>query len=436
MKTLLRLSLLSVLSATLVIYAPLAQAILPIQSWVTSNGARVLFVQADAIPMLDIQIDFDAGARFDPPSKSGVAQFVQDLLGKGTTQWNETQIEERLADLGAQLGGHAGLERASYSLRALSDVTIRTQAVELFAQTLQAPTFPEAVLNREQTRTIAVLKEQSTKPDAIAERRFYALLYGSHPYARQMTVESVAAITRADVELFYQQTHSAKRAVVSMIGAINRAEAEAIAERLTQGLPVGAAVSALPESAVTQAQVERIAHPAQQSHILIGLPALARGDSDFFALTVGNYILGGGGFVSRLMHEVREQRGLAYSVTSYFSPMLQRGPFVVTLQTRREQTDHALQVVDQTLQNFLQHGPSAAELRAAQDNLRNGFALRIDNNRKILDHIAMIGFYRLPLDYLDHWVENVERVTLSDIRAAFARKVKREQLVTVVVGAD
>ena len=432
MKTFLHFMVLGLLSACVT----LVQAALPIQSWNTSSGARVLFVQADTIPMLDLQIDFDAGSRFDPPGKSGVAQFVQNLIGTGTPQLTEAQIEARQADLGAQMGGHAGMERASYSLRTLTDKAIRTQAVELFAQTLQTPTFPAEILRREQTRTIAALKEQSTKPDEIAERRFYALLYGDHPYARQPTAESVNRLTQSDLVQFYQQTHVAKRAVVSMIGAISRAEAEAIAERLTQGLPEGGAVlPTFPDPAITTAKVERIAHPAQQSHILIGTPALARGDPDFFALTVGNYILGGGGFVSRLMHEVRERRGLAYSVTSYFSPMLQRGPFVITLQTRREQTDNALKVVDQTLQTFLQQGPSAAELRAAKDNLRNGFALRIDNNHKILEHIALVGFYQLPLDYLDHWVENMERVTLADVRAAFARKVKREQLVTVVVGA-
>lgn len=412
------------------------QAALPIQSWVTRTGARVLFVQAETIPMLDIEMDFDAGSRFDPPGKSGTAQFVQALIGAGTRQLTETQIEQRQADLGAQMGGHAGIERTSYTLRTLSDPSIRTKAVELFAETLQAPTFPEDVLRREQTRTIASLKEQSIKPDEIAERRFYEMLYGNHPYARQPTVESVSALAHVDLVQFYQQTHTAKRAVISMIGAISRAEAETIAERLTQGLPAGAPLPILPAVVPTQAKVERIAHPAQQSHILIGMPALTRGDPDFFALTVGNYILGGGGFVSRLVNEVREKRGLTYSVGSYFSPMLQPGPFMIGLQTRREQTNTALQVVNQTLQQFLQQGPTESELRAAKDNLRNGFALRIDNNHKILDHMAMIGFYQLPLDYLDRWTEKIDRVTLAEVRAAFARKVKPEQLVTVVVGAN
>jgi zinc protease len=186
----------------------------------------------------------------------------------------------------------------------------------------------------------------------------------------------------------------------------------------------------------SHAEEERIAHPASQSHILVGAPAITRGDPDFFALTVGNYVLGGGGFVSRLTREVREKRGLAYSVYSYFSPMAQPGPFQIGLQTQKAQTNEALKVVRDNLAAYLRDGPTPAELKAAKDNLVGGFALRIDNNRKILDNIAVIGYYNLPLDYLDTWTANVARVTAADIKAAFNRKVAIDKLVTVVVGAE
>jgi zinc protease len=169
---------------------------------------------------------------------------------------------------------------------------------------------------------------------------------------------------------------------------------------------------------------------------LLGMPALARGDKDFFALTVGNYILGGGGFVSRIYREVREQRGLAYSSYSYFNPMTQPGPYIAGLQTRKDQTDEALKVVRETIATFLRDGPTEAELKAAKDNLIGGFALRIDNNRKILDNLSMIGYHQLPLDYLDTWTAQVSRVTVADIRSAFARKLSLDRMVTVVVGAE
>jgi zinc protease len=220
-----------------------------------------------------------------------------------------------------------------------------------------------------------------------------------------------------------------------MIGAISRERAQAIAEQLTAGLPAGEAAPALPPVAMPiQAAERRIEHPATQSHILIGQPAIARGDPDFFPLLVGNYVLGGGGFVSRLYDEVRERRGLAYSVYSYFSPMLQPGPFTIGLQTQKEQTTVALDVVRQTLARFVREGPSEAELQAARSNLVGGFALRIDSNRKILDNLSTIGFYRLPLDYLDRWTERVEAVTLAQVRDAFARRVNPDAMATVVVG--
>jgi zinc protease len=179
----------------------------------------------------------------------------------------------------------------------------------------------------------------------------------------------------------------------------------------------------------------RIAHPASQSHILVGMPGIARGDPDFFALTVGNYVLGGGGFVSRLYNEVRDKRGLAYSVYSYFSPQKQAGPFAMGLQTRKDQADQALAVVRETLGRFLSEGPSEAELAAAKSNLIGGFALRIDSNSKILAQLAAIGFYDLPLDWLERWTDRVAAVGVADIRAAFARHVRLEALSTVVVGA-
>ncbi|HWS74444.1 MAG TPA: insulinase family protein, partial [Quisquiliibacterium sp.] len=145
--------------------------------------------------------------------------------------------------------------------------------------------------------------------------------------------------------------------------------------------------------------------------------------------------LGGGGFVSRLYDEVREKRGLAYSVYSYFAPSLQRGPFTIGLQTKKEQTELALQVVRETLARFLSEGPTEAELAAAKANLVGGFPLRIDSNMKILDNLSTIGWYRLPLDWLERWPQRVEAVTPQQVREAFARHVRPEALATVVVGA-
>jgi len=185
-----------------------------------------------------------------------------------------------------------------------------------------------------------------------------------------------------------------------------------------------------------QRQTIRVPHPSAQAHIAVGQPGMRRGDPDFFPLLVGNYILGGGGFVSRLTGEVREKRGYAYSVYSYFMPQRDVGPFQIGLQTKGSQADDALRVVSATLDEFLARGPTEAELQAAKDNLINGFALRLDSNRKMLEQVAAIGSFGLPLDYLDTWRDKVRAVTVAQIRAAFKRHVSQDHLVTVVVGGD
>jgi zinc protease len=357
------------------------------------------------------------------------------MLALGSAGLNENQIAEKFADTGAQRGARADHDRAGVTLRTLSSKPERDAAIGLMTTLLQSPAFPEAALTREKARAVAGLKEAETKPEAIAERTFRSAMYGAHPYGATADAASVAAITRADVEAFYRANYGASRAVVSMIGDIGRVEAEAIAEQLTAALPAGTAPQALPAMGAVDTAVKRIAHPASQAHLLLGMPAASRGDPDFFALTVGNYVLGGGGFVSRLMQEVREKRGLAYSAYSYFMPLAEAGPFQVGLQTKKEQADQALKLVQDVVRDFVARGPTPAELKAAKDNLAGGFALRIDNNRKILDNLAVIGFYRLPLDYLDRWVENVERVTLADVKSAFERRVKPAQFATVLVGA-
>lgn len=425
-----------------------ANAALKIQSWTLANGARVLFVENHSIPILDVSIEFDAGSRRDPAGKAGTAALTNGMLARGVREspspgaapqtepaLSEAQISDAFADIAAQQGNEAGTDRAGMTVRTLSSQTERDTAVKLLARVLAQPSFPQDLLARDRARVIAAIKEDLTKPEEIASRAFSRVAYREHPYAREETVESVEAITRDDLVTFHHAYYVANRAVIAMIGDVTRDDANAIAQQLTVRLPQGAPLPALPPVPAPQEMEEHIPHPASQSHILIGAPALARGDPDYFALTVGNYILGGGGFVSRLTEEVREKRGLAYSVYSYFNPLAQKGPFEIGLQTKKEQTGDALKIVRDTVAVYLREGPTPQELTAAKDNLVGGFPLRIDNNRKILDNLAVIGFYNLPLDYLDTWTANVARVTVADIRAAFRRKVDVNKLATVVVGA-
>ena len=421
------------------IVASSAYATPAIQHWQTVSGTPVYFVENHDLPLLDISVDFAAGSSMDTPAKSGLANLTMHLLDLGAAGLSDNEISKRLADVGAQLGGRFDPDRAGITLRTLSSAAEREQALDILSKVLQQPEFPESVLQREKARVIAGLQEAETQPASIAQKAFSAALYGAHPYALEEAGEvvSVSALQRADLTTFYRTYFSADRAVVALIGDITKAQAAAIAERLTGNLPKAIEkISALPAVQLPAAPVTRnIVHPASQSHILLGYPGISRSDPDYFPLTVGNYILGGGGFDSRLINEVREKRGLAYSASSYFIPLKQQGPFEIGLQTKKDQAQQALSVVQQTLRAFIADGPTSKELTQAKNNLVGGFPLRLDSNKKILEYLAVIGFYKLPLTYLDDYVKNVEQVTVPQIRSAFARRIQPERMVTVVVGS-
>jgi len=408
-----------------------------IQHWQAPSGAQVYFVEDHDLPMLDAAVNFPAGSGYDTAEKSGFAALTQGMLDHGADGLSEDDISRKLADIGAELGGSFDQDRAGISLRTLSSAGEREQALAIMASLLQHPTFPEKILAREKERVISALKEAETKPEAIAGKAFGKAVYGDHPYGLQSVGEiaTVEKIQRADIEAFYRSRYAAKSAVVALMGDVTRAEAEAIAQQLTAQLPAGAAATIPPVNMQIKASEQRIAHPATQSHILIGAPGISRTDPDYFALYVGNYILGGGGFVSRLMQEVREKNGMAYSVYSYFIPMQQAGPFQIGLQTKKEQADEALLMVRGILAQYSKQGPSEKELQAAKDNIIGGFPMRIDSNRKILEYLGVIGFYGLPLTYLDDFTGKVEKVTVAQIREAFLRRVHPDAMATVIVGA-
>jgi len=415
-----------------------AQAALAIQHWQTPHGTQVIFVESHELPILDISVDFPAGSARDPGDQAGLAQLTHILLDQGAGGLSDTAIAHRLADVGAVLGGTFDRDRGGVTLRTLSSQAEKDAALNILARVLQQPDFPQAVIKREKQRLIAGIREAEADPGTVADKAFYRALYGTHPYAHDESGDpaAIAKLTRGDVQTFYRTHYSAPNAVISLMGDISRAEAEAIAARLAGGLSSAAAVSALPKPGPARTNEQRIAFPSTQSHVLVGAVGVARNAPDFFPLFVGNYVLGGGGFDSRLMREVRDKRGYAYSAYSYFLPMMEDGPFQLGLQTKLAQTDDALKVAQATLRQFIADGPSEAELKQAKDNLTGGFPLRIDSNKKILEYLSLIGFYELPLDYLDTWVDKVNAVDVAAVKQAFARHIDPDKLVTVIVGGE
>jgi len=428
---------LAMLTAGFLAFSSAVQAGVKIQQWQTASGSEVYFVENHDLPIVDISVNFAAGSARDTVEKSGVAGITRYLMTLGAAGMTDEKIANKMADIGAILGGDFDADRAGFKLRTLSSEREKTQALDVFSKILQQPDFPEAVLEREKARIISSLQESATQPESISSKAFMTALYGSHPYSLDDSgeVDTVAKIRRDDLQSFYKQYYGAKGAVVAIIGDLTREQAAAIADNVTSGLPKATSVNPIPAVSLPMQPVEkRIAHPASQSHILLGYPGIKRGDPDLFPLYIGNYILGGGGFVSRLTEEVREKRGLVYSVYSYFMPMAESGPFQIGLQTKKDQAEDALKLVKETLANFIRDGITEKELKAAKANIIGGFPMRIDSNGKILDYLAMIGFYKLPLNYLDEYNRNVEKVTVAQIKDAFSRRLKPENFVTIIVG--
>lgn len=421
-----------------------AWAGLPIQNWVHASGAKVYLIESPAIPMLDVQLQVDGGSRRDPAAQVGLASVTAGLLSGGVAATDgkaaldENQLSEAWVDLGAEFGAGASADRFSVSLRTLTQPDLLQGAVALAARQLAAPAWPEKVWVRDRERMLASLKEAETRPGTLAGRTFEQAVYGNHPYGYQVTAKTLNAITVADMQRFYRQHVSACRAQVSLVGAVNREQADRIVGQLMAALkphgcePLGEVAQVAP---LTAGVDKRLPFDAAQAQVLIGQPGMRRDDPDHFAAFVGNYILGGGGFVSRLTTEVREKRGLSYSVYSGFSPGLHAGAFQIGLATRPDQAAEAVKVAQGVLRQFVAEGPTEAELQAAKEYLVNSFALRIDSNRKLIGNLANMAWHDLPMDYLDTWTERVKAVSVADIQRTFQRVLQPDRMVTVVIGA-
>jgi zinc protease len=421
------------------------QAALPIQQLDSYKGAKAYLVQTQSLPMLDIEISIDAGTRYDPASKTGLAIMTAELLDNGIRSagrnLTEAQIADEIADLGADIKIGVSGERAMILVRCLSRPDIRDRAIQLARLILSSPTYDSVIVNREKQRISAGLLEAETKPDFVLDRRFRKAVYGDYPLGNAVTVKSIAGLSASDLKQFHQQFYRSDRVIVSMVGDVSKSEAQEIMQTLVKDLPqTGSSIPPLPElarSPVENLSEREITIPfdSQQAHIAMGMTAIARNNPDYFPLIVGNYALGGGGFVSRLMNEVREKRGLAYSVFSYFAPGQETGIFQAGLQTKNDQATMALDVMTETISQFIAKGPTQSELDAAKANLINGFPLRIDNNRKLLDNVSSIAWNGLPLNTLDTWTEQVNAVTREQVEIAFQKYLAMDRMKIVVLGA-
>ncbi len=420
---------------TLVLSLP-CQASPVIERWTTSNGIQVLFVAAPEIPMVKLRVVFAAGSAADE-STPGISILTNALLDEGTDRLSADEFHARLEDTGADMGAGVTRDMAWLGLQCLTAPELAAPATALMRAALLKPRFATGDFSRVRKQMLAGLRQEQGSPRALAMRAMHQALYGHHPYAmpENGTEASVTALAPPMVAAFHQRYYVSENALVVMVGALTHQAAVQMAESLVGGLPHGVPAPALPAVPVlTEGVFRRVDFPGEQSHVIYAQLGISRLDPDYFPLVVGNHVLGGNGAVSLLFDEIREKRGLSYSVDSYFEPMAAAGPFVVSLQTDFHQETEARKVLETILSRFLSDGPTEAALEAAKRNLMGGFPLRIESNGKLLEYLTVIGFYHLPPDYLDTYTRAVEKVTRTQVREAFQRRIQMSRMAKITVG--
>ncbi|MGY3258345.1 M16 family metallopeptidase [Pseudomonas chlororaphis] len=408
---------------------------LDIKTWSTAEGAKVLFVEAHELPMFDMRLTFAAGSSQDGDAP-GLAMLTNAMLNEGVAGKDVGAIAEGFEGLGADFGNGAYKDMAIASLRSLSAPDKRAPALQLFADVVGKPTFPADSLARIKNQMLAGFEYQKQNPGKLASLELMKRLYGSHPYAHSSdgTAQSVPPISLAQLRAFHAKAYAAGNVVIALVGDLSRSDAEAIAAQISAALPKGPALAKIPQPSEPQASIGHIEYPSSQTSLLLAQLGIDRDDPDYAALSLGNQILGGGGFGTRLMSEVREKRGLTYGVYSGFSPMQARGPFMINLQTRAEMSEGTLKLVQDVLADYLKTGPTQKELDDAKRELAGSFPLSTASNADIVGQLGAIGFYNLPLSYLEDFMQQSQSLTVEQVRDVLNKHLSADKIVIVTAG--
>lgn len=407
------------------------------ERWSLDNKARVVFYRAPEVPMVDILIAFEAGSAYDG-KQYGLSTLTSHLLDQGTRGMNATAIAERLAQFGAQFNSDNSRDMTVYHLKTLSEPKALQQSTQIVSDILQKPSFPRDAFYRERSQLMMSIKQSNESPDNIANRTLMENLYPNHPYGHPVdgTLNTVRDIQNWQIQRFYKQQYTGEHALVVIVGDIDKEKAQSISQELVGKLPASSAHSiTIPKAEAKNSKAkDDVAFPSSQTMIRLGQVAIDHSDPEYFPLTVGNYILGGGTMVSQLATELREKRGLTYGVYSQFIPMPAEGPFTVSLSTKSSQANEALSLIQRVVKDFIEKGPSENELMQAKQFLTGSFPLSLASNNNIANMLLRIEFYHLPKNYLDTYSAHIEGVSAEDIKNAFKHHLDPEHMTVVTVG--
>ncbi len=406
-----------------------------VQRMVLANRLVLLIAEDHSLPLITLRLLVDSGSRRDPPGREGLAKVTAKGLLRGTSTYSVTAFHESLDFLGASLSASAGRDSATLSLRVLRrDLE---KGFHLFMEALTQPSFPGEEIQRQVQEMLAAIQSAEERPGRIAGKAFLRALFLNNPYGHpaEGTKESLSKITRDEILQFHKTYYHPNNAILAIVGDITVEQVRAkLIPRLAQW-PTGR----IPEEHFKTTFAEgpetvKIDRNTTQANIILGHRGISRKNPDYYALNVMNYILGGGGFGSRLFEEIRVKRGLAYSVASHFHPGKYPGSFRIVLQTKNASAQETISLSRQQMERIQSERVSKGELEKAKKYLVGSFPFRFDTQAKLAGFLTEMEYYDLGLDYPEKYPLLIDRVSREDVLRVARSYLHPEHAILVVVG--
>lgn len=417
------------------ILAGSSQAMPPVQRLVLPNQLALLISEDHSLPFVTLQLLVDSGARRDPPDQAGLAYLTAKGLLLGTSKRTVTQMNEDLDFIGGNLNASSGRDYATVSLRVLKKDL--EKGFNLFVEAITQPTFPEEEVRREIENTLASIQSAEDKPGDVAEKEFQKALFLKNPYGHPVegTKESLTKLKRENILQFFQTYYHPNNAILTLVGDITLEEAKAqLLPRLEKWPVAGIPKESFDSTFATEPKSIKIYRAITQANIILGHRGVSRENPDYYAISVMNYILGGGGFASRLTEEVRNKRGLAYDVQSFFDPGKYPGSFQVVLQTKNASAREAISLSLQQVERIRKEPVSEKELEGAQKYLIGSFPMRFDSQSKLANFLTQIEYYGLGLDYPEKYPSLIKTITQGEVLRVAKTYLHPDNYLLVIVG--
>lgn len=406
-----------------------------IRRTVLPNGLSVLHVERHNLPIVMVSLLVKASPLDESPVKAGLANLTSELLTEGTKKRKATEISHEIEFIGAALGASTDNDYTLVTLSVLKkDVE---KGFEILSDCVLNPVFPEEEIKRNKELIKGALRQSEEEPSFVAARAFKKAVYKDLPYGRLVTgsAETLDAIGREDIVKFHSEHYTPNNVILSVVGDLTDDEVRSLLDRFlsgwkASGVPVRRPVPA-PANKMETVLIDK---DLTQANIILGHAGVRRENPDYYALTVMNYILGGGGFSSRLMQTVRDEMGLVYDIHSFFAPYKEGGLFEVGVQTKNESAHAVIREIHRQLQRIMKEEVSDRELEDAKAYLTGSFPRRLDTNRKVADFLVVVEFYGLGSDYVEKYPRYINAVTKEDVLKVAKRYLAPQEMVTVVVG--